>query len=98
VKVFGAPLEMVAAIAVGDLVDINAAISTSVQRRARCGTIVFDNNASITEVMGATVGSLVVTKTGTVRFRPRRRSMPRRSRCSPRQRFVMRSGRSGKAS
>jgi len=66
VKVFGAPLEMVAAIAVGDLVDITGAIKhEACNAAAPCGTIVFDNNASITEVMGATVGSLVVTKTGT---------------------------------
>jgi len=66
VKVFGAPLEMVAAIAVGDLVDITGAIKhEGCTAASPCGTVVFDNNASITEVMGVSSGSLVVTKTGT---------------------------------
>ncbi len=66
VKVFGARTDMVASIAVGDLVDITGAIKhEGCTAAAPCGTIVFDNGASITEVMGASQGSLVVTKVGT---------------------------------
>ncbi len=66
VKVFGASLDQVALLAPGDLVNITGAIKhEACNEAAPCGTIVFDDGASITEVIGETQGSLVVTKTGT---------------------------------
>lgn len=66
VKIFGARTDMVASIAVGDLVDITGGIKhEGCTAAAPCGTVIFDDGASITEVMGATSGSLVVTKVGT---------------------------------
>lgn len=66
VKVFGASLDQVALLAPGDIVNITGAIKhEACNEAAPCGTIVFDNGASITEVIGETQGSLVVTKTGT---------------------------------
>lgn len=66
VKVFGASLDQVALLAPGDLVNITGAIKhEACNEAAPCGTIVFDDGASITEVIGETQGSLVVTKVGT---------------------------------
>jgi hypothetical protein len=66
VKVFGAPLETLATLQVGDLVDITNAIKhEACNAAAPCGPVVFDDDASITEVMGLTAGSLVITKVGT---------------------------------
>ena len=66
VKVFGAPLETLATLQVGDLVDITSAIKHEACNEASpCGPVVFDDGASITEVMGLTAGSLVITKVGT---------------------------------
>ncbi|MDX2087171.1 MAG: hypothetical protein SFX73_04950 [Kofleriaceae bacterium] len=66
VKVFGAPLETLATLQVGDVVDITSAIKhEACNEAAPCGTVVFDDGASITEVMGVSAGSLVITKTGT---------------------------------
>ncbi len=65
VKVFGASLDQVALLAPGDLVNITGAIKhEACNEAAPCGTIVFDDGASITEVIGETQGSLVVTKVG----------------------------------
>jgi hypothetical protein len=66
VKVFGAPLEMVAALTPGDVVNITGAIKhEACTEAAPCGTVVFDNGAGITEVIGQEQGSLIVTKVGT---------------------------------
>lgn len=66
VKIFGARADQVASIAVGDIVDITGAIKhEGCTAAAPCGTIIFDNGASITEVKGTAAGTLVVTKTGT---------------------------------
>jgi predicted extracellular nuclease len=66
VKVFGASLDQVALLAPGDLVNITGAIKHEACTEASpCGTIVFDDGAGLTEVIGETQGSLVVTKVGT---------------------------------
>ncbi len=66
VKVFGAGVAQVAALTVGDIVDITNAIKhEGCTAASPCGTVIFDNGASITEVMGTAAGTLVVTKTGT---------------------------------
>jgi hypothetical protein len=66
VKVFGAPLDQVAALQPGDLVNITGAIKhEACNEAAPCGPVVFENGASITEVIGASQGSLVVTRVGT---------------------------------
>lgn len=65
VKVFGASLDAVATLQVGDIVDItNAKKHEACTQAAPCGSVVFDDEASITEVEGTTQGSLVITKTG----------------------------------
>ncbi len=65
VKVFGAALDQIAALAPGDIVDITSAIKhESCTMSAPCGTVVFENGASTTQVMGASQGTLVVTKVG----------------------------------
>jgi len=66
VKVFGASLDQVASLMPGDLVNITSAIKhEACNEAAPCGTIVFDNGASLTEVIGTAQGSLVVTEVGT---------------------------------
>ncbi len=66
VKVFGASLDQVAALVPGDIVNISGAIKhEACNEAAPCGPIVFDNGASITEVIGESQGSMVVTKVGT---------------------------------
>lgn len=66
VKVFGAPLDQVALLQPGDIVDITNAIKhEACTQSAPCGSVVFDNGESTTQVMGVTAGSLVVTKVGT---------------------------------
>ncbi len=63
VKVYGASLTDIAMLQVGDLVDITGAQKhEACTQAAPCGTVVFDNGASITEVEGVTQGSLVITK------------------------------------
>lgn len=66
VKVFGAALDQVAGLVPGDLVDITGAIKhEACNDAAPCGTVIFDNGASITEVIPVTSGSMIVTKVGT---------------------------------
>ena len=66
VKVFGVSVADLALLQVGDLVDItNAEKHEACNAAAPCGSVVFDDNASITEVQGVTAGALTVTKVGT---------------------------------
>ncbi len=57
VLVFGATREQVAALAVGDLVDISGALKDEYSQP--------DDTATVTELIPASMGSLVVTKVGT---------------------------------
>jgi len=67
VKVFGTPLDTLATLQVGDLVDITGAEKhEACNAAAPCGPVVFDNGASITEIQGVAAGSLVITKVGTM--------------------------------
>jgi hypothetical protein len=66
VKVFGTPIDTLATLHVGDLVDItNAEKHEACNQAAPCGTVIFRDGASITEVQGVTAGSLTITKVGT---------------------------------
>lgn len=66
VKVFGVSVADLALLQVGDLVDItNAEKHEACNAAAPCGSVVFPDDASITEVQGVTAGALTVTKVGT---------------------------------
>jgi len=66
VKVFGAPLDQVATLQVGDIVTIsNAEKNEFACSGTICGGGVFDPGQSITEIQGAGGGQMTITKTGT---------------------------------
>ncbi len=66
VKVFGASLDQVATLQPGDLVDITGAKKhESCTMTAPCGTVVFSDGASTTQVMPVSQGSMQITKVGT---------------------------------
>jgi hypothetical protein len=66
VKVFGAPLDVVATLAVGDKIDItNAQKNEFACTGTICGTGTFDPGFSVTEVESVNGGDLSIVKTGT---------------------------------
>ena len=66
VKVFGASLDQIATLQPGDLVDITGAKKhEGCNMEAPCGTVVFSDGHSITEVMPVSQGSMQITKVGT---------------------------------